>query len=520
MMLVMTGLTHQATAQEEDLPTRIEAVQRFADTVIEHGRDTFRDEPTPLFVDRLNMQTLEAVPGKDGEGNEVMPSNLARHQNLFRTLVGLTNLTGEVKYRQAAEDAMRYHFEHLTPECGLLQWGGHRWIDLYTLEHTGDKAMAHELKFHLPFYQFMWEVDSVATERCIKAFWNAHIMDWRILDMNRHGSYGRAMGELWDSEFEAPEPFFEGRGLTFLNTGTDLIYSATLLYSFTGDEGALQWAKRLAEMYVRARHPETGLGVYQYSKPLRREEPPAEGPLTGTLTYSSYGDRAENQFGADFGDVAREGWLLRSPNSIYGYNAIVQLQLAEDLGEEGDDFLTWTVDGLRAWAQYAYDPETNLYRPMWADGTDLTGYAIPRTGYFGPEGRVFEQDEPSPLLLWSCALGHRLSGDDLLWDTTRAMALGHGLGDMGSAPGQDPDVNLRTDNDNPYALFALLEIIRASDHQAYRDLAERVGENIIHRRFHADLRVNVPSIEPLALLTLEAVLRGRPADVPSYNGGR
>ncbi|MFP4250469.1 MAG: pectate lyase, partial [Armatimonadota bacterium] len=204
MMLVMMGLTHQAAAQEGALPSRIEAVQFFADTLIEHGRDTFRDEQTPLFVDRLNMETLEAVPGKDGEGNEVMPSNLARHQNLFRALVGLTNLTGEAKYRQAAEDAIRYHFEHLTPDCGLLQWGGHRWIDLYTGKHTGDKAMAHELKFHLPFYELMWEVDSAATERFIKALWNAHVVNWGTLDMNRHGSYERELGALWDNEFGDP----------------------------------------------------------------------------------------------------------------------------------------------------------------------------------------------------------------------------------------------------------------------------------------------------------------------------
>ncbi|MFP4250856.1 MAG: pectate lyase, partial [Armatimonadota bacterium] len=316
------------------------------------------------------------------------------------------------------------------------------------------------------------------------------------------------------------QPFMEGRGLTFINAGSDLIYAGALLHRFAGDEGALTWSKRLAEMYVKARHPETGLGVYQYTKPERRNEPPAEGPLEGRLTYSSYGDRAENQFGEDFGDVAREGWLLRSPNSIYGHNAILQLQLAEELGEEGEDFLRWTVDGLRAWAEHAYDPETNLWRPMWADGTDLTGYAIPRTGYFGPEGRVFEQGETSPMLLWSYALGHRLSGDRDLWQTARAIARGHGLGDIGSAPGRDIDVDVDTDNAHPHALFGVLEIIRAADDPAYRELAVRIGDNIIASRFHPNLRVNVASTEPLALLALEAVLQGRPEDVPRYNGGR
>ncbi len=520
MMLVGIGAAHLTQARAEELPTRIEAVSAFADLIIEHGRDTYGEEHTPLFVDRLDMETLEGRRTEDDEGNEVLPSNLARHQNLFRALVGLTNLTGDQTYRQAAEDAIRYHFDHLRRDCGLLQWGGHRWMDLLTLDYTGDKGRAHELKFHLPYYELMWEVDPEATAQFIRAFWNAHIVDWRRLDMNRHGSYERSMGDLWDNEFDPPEPFAESRGLTFINTGGDLIYSAAMLHRFTGEEGALEWSSRLAEMYVRARHPETGLGVYQYTKPARRNEPPAEGPLEGTLTYSSYGDRAENQFGAVFGDVAREGWILRSPNSIYGHAGILQLQLAEELGERGEDFLTWTVDGLRAWAEHAYDPETNLWRPMWADGTDLTGYEIPRTGYFGREGRVFEQGETSPMLMWSYAFGHRLSGDPALWETARAIGRGHDLGDLGTAPGEGVDVNLDTEARHPHLVFALAEIIRATDEPAYRDLAERVGDNIIAARFHPEMRVNVMSLEPLALVTLEAVLQNRPEDVPRYNSGR
>lgn len=520
MILVMTAMSCHAGANAEELPSRIDAVRGFADVVLEHGRDTYGEQHSPLFVDRLNMETLEAVRSKDDEDNEVIASNLARHQNLFRALVGMSNLTGDPRYRAAAEDAIRYHFEHLTLECGLLQWGGHRWMDLLTLEHTGDKGRSHELKFHLPYYELMWEVDPAATERYIRAFWNAHIVNWRTLDMNRHGSYERNLGDLWDHEFDPPEPFAESRGLTFINTGGDLIYSAAMLHRFTGEEGAMLWSKRLAEMYVRARHPETGLGVYQYTRPQRRNEPPAEGPLEGTLTYSSYGDRAENQFGAVFGDVAREGWLLRSPNSIYGHAGIVKLQIAEELGEDGADFLAWTVDGLRAWAEHAYDPETNLWRPMWADGTDLTGYAIPRTGYFGREGRVFEQGETAPMLMWSYALGYRLSGDDALWETARAIGRGHDLGDIGTAPGENVDLNLETGATHPHLAFALAEIIRASDAPVYRELAEKLSSNIIESRFHPNLRVNVMSLEPLALLTLEAALENRAEEVPRYNGGR
>ena len=518
LLTIGSGLDVQA----DDTPDRLEAVRIFADNVLEHARDVYREEPTPLFVDGLVVDTYEPVRWVHDE-EEWIPSNLASHQNLFRTLVALTNLTGDEKYRQAAHDAMAYGFENLQHENGLLYWGGHRFLDLLSGEAVGE-GYRHEFKHHYPFYEFMWEVDPERTQLFLEAFWNAHIMDWGTLDMNRHGSYDAEMGDLWDNEFEGAEPFFEGRGLTFINCGSDVIYAGAIHYMLTGEERALDWGKLLAEQYVNARHPETGLGVYQFTMPRQTRELPEEGDLP---TGSSYGDRARNQFGAEFGDVAREGYMIRSPGSIYGTNAIMQLQLAERLGEAGEEFIQWTVDGLRAWAEYGYDPEENLARPMWADGTDLTGFEFPRSGYYGPKGRVLQASSPPTSLIWSYALGYRMSGDETMWETVRAMVRGLDLGDIGTAPGVGVDVNLETGANNPILLFGVLEIARSADVQAYRDLAERIGDNLVARRFHNGLftntadhiNANVSAVEPLALLALEAMLRGEPELVPPYNGG-
>jgi pectate lyase len=501
---------------------RLQAVVQFADNVLAKGRDRYGEKPTPLFVDGIQVDTGEPVRWVAG-GQEWIPSNLASQQNLFRTLVGLTNLTGEPRYRQAAEKTIRYHFEHLRSPCGLLRWGGHRFIDLSSGRVVGEQN-SHELKFNLPYYELMHDVDPAATEQYLKAFWNAHILDWGRLDMNRHGRYGKSMGALWENRFDDPEPFFEGDGLTFLNSGTDLIYAGVMLHQFIGDRGALVWSLRLAEQYVKARHPETGLGVYQYSKPVRRQQPPETGSLP---TTSNYGDRAENQFGAEFGEVAREGYLLRSPASIYGNNAIVQLQLAELLGDEGRPLLDWTREGLLAAARHVYHPSTNRVRPMWADGTDLTDYVVKRDGYYGRAGTVFRAQTAPTLLFWSYALGHRLTSAGQLWDTARSMARGHGLGDLGSAPGEAVAVNLDTDLADPIALFGILEVCRTADIPEYRQLARRVGDNLVRQRFHQGfflpsarhIHANFNAIEPLAILTLDAMLRGTPEAVPRYNSG-
>jgi len=204
------------------------------------------------------------------------------------------------------------------------------------------------------------------------------------------------------------------------------------------------------------------------------------------------------------------------------------LHLAELLGAEGKDLLKWTHQGLLACAKHVYDPQSNTVRPMLADGTDLTGYVVKRDGYYGKAGTVFRAQRASSLLFWSFAFAHRLTGDSTLWQTARSIARGQGLGDLGTAPGDSVQVNLKTDNADPVALMGVLAVWRTADLPEYRDLGRRIGDNILRRRFLKGfflpgpeyLNAKFDSTEPLALLTLDAMLRGKPEAVPRYIGGR
>jgi len=518
---------------------RLKAVQTFADNVLEKGLDRWSGHNTPLLADGINVDTGEPIeyvydgkPGVRGEGgaaNHWIIHNLASQQNLFRTLVGLTNLTGKDKYRIAAEKSIRFHFDSLRSESGLLRWGGHQLIDLRTFKPIGHawrtNSHSHELKDVFPFYELMWDVDNEATARFIRAFWTAHVLNWETLEFNRHGGFGKKESKLWGNEFKQQEPFFEADGLTFLNTGSDLIYAGGMLFILNGEEGSLRWSKLLAEQYVRARHPATGLGAYQFSKPTRHVQPP-DGPLTGLLTFSSYGDRAENQFGKDFPGAALEGWALFN-GGMYTVPALMQLELAERLGDNGKEFLRWTVEGLKAYAKYGYNPKENNFSPMWANGTDLTDYAFTRTGYYGPQGRVLKPSRADELYLFSYARAYRLSSDPEIWEVVSSIFKGLQLGDPGAEPGKTAQMNMVTDNSNPYAIFALLEMNRATNDPAFLKLAEVIGDNILKSKFNkgffmtagdkGNARFNV--IEPLALLSLEAALRGKPELIPVFSGG-
>ncbi|WP_449556417.1 pectate lyase [Huaxiibacter chinensis] len=511
-----------AVAQES---LRLSTVKQFAETVFDKAGDRY-GHAVPLLANGVDPRTGKQMEWIFPDGKTAVLSNFSAQQNLIRVLAGLTHLTGEAKYKQRAEDNIRYYFTHYQDSSGLLLWGGHRFVDLKTLKVEGpsEKEKVHELKNAYPYYDLMFEVDAPATARFIKAFWNAHVYDWKILETSRHGEYGKAMGTLWESQFEQQPPFFATKGLSFLNAGNDLIYSASLLYQYDRDAGALTWAKRLAEQYVLPRDKITGLGVYQFTQPLKRAE-----TTDDSDTHSQYGDRALRQFGPELGPTALEGNMLLKgrTSTLYSENALMQLALAKSLGPDGEDIKKWTLDGLKAFATYAYDPQNNTFRPMLANGTDLSNYELKRDGYYGKKGSVLKAYPAGTEFLLSYARAWTLDPDHAIWTVARGIAKGQGLGDIGEPGGTNATLNLATDNHEPYAIFALIDLWQATGQQAYLTLADRIGQNIIQTQrvngFFVDdpqaEYANIDHIAPYALLALEAAFLNKPdAVAPFLNG--
>lgn len=100
---------------------RMDAVIEFANNVLEHGRDRYRKNPSPLFADGINTLTGEHIKWRFPGGKEVIMSNLGSQQNLMRAFVGLTNLTGDQSFKKAAKEVFEYHFKYLQDKAGLMQ---------------------------------------------------------------------------------------------------------------------------------------------------------------------------------------------------------------------------------------------------------------------------------------------------------------------------------------------------------------------------------------------------------------
>ena len=517
---VKTGRDGSAT----DAAPYLAAVRQFADMVLTHGRDTY-GKPTPLFVDGLNVDTLEPVKWKWADGKEWVLCNLASQQGLFRTLDGLSRLTGEPRYKGAAIEALRYAFDHLRygteNNGGLLAWGGHLAYNATDDVITGNpdgRGRIHELKCFFPHYELMGEADPKATRQLIENMWNGHVLDWARLDFNRHAS-PKKLGALWQNEYRGGAVFFDGQGLTFHNAGSDFYYAAGMLSKLDGDPGPLVWARRLAHRYVETRDPRTGLGGFQFSQCQT-----AWCDDVGKIR----GDRAQYQYGDDFkGHRVVEGTLF----PCYGDTPEVEPQvgrllLGEQLGDAGRDFTQWAVEEMTAWGKSAYCKEDNAFIPMLTDGTSMEGYVCMKDGYFGPKGRVLRAGHPGPAHLWVYALAFRLSGDGFLWEMARNIAQGNGWGDIGQTARTEPSLQLPDNLADPFLVSALLELHRAGGNAAFLNQAQTIGQNILKQRVQKGWFVSsrrhlfcrLSNNEAQALLHLAAALLGKQESVPAFTG--
>ncbi|HUU16095.1 MAG TPA: ankyrin repeat domain-containing protein [Sedimentisphaerales bacterium] len=488
----------------------LNAVREFADNVLKYGRDTYGPKHTPLFVDGLNVHTHEPVKWMAPNGDNWILSNLASQQNLFRTLDGLSKITGDPKYKQAAMDAIKYAFANLRSPNGLLHWGGHVAYDALADEMcTGRGTYVHELKTHYLYYELMWQVDSKATKQLIENFWSAHVLNWSNLDMNRHGSMDEQIESAWKHNYEGGPVFFESilpSACSFSNTGSDLFYAGSMLYKLSNDKEALVWSKRLAYRYIETRDPEIGISGSLYSR--RKKE------------------GAQLQFGDDFkGHLVLEGTLFPiSPATALALALqvrvwICQLILGDLLGPDGAEFSRWALEELTAWGKVSYRKGDNSFVPMLTDGTSLLGYTFTKDGYYGPKGTVLHALEAGPICFWAYALAYRITGDPFMWEMARSIARGNSLGDIGVSTTDQPDFETDIKSSDPYALLGFLELYAKLQQKSFLKIASRIGDNILSDRFYKGFFV--PSkealytkfnyVESLAVLHLDAVVNARSA---------
>ncbi len=283
--LLFAGLVRSGTGRADPPPVApsadarfLEAVQAFADALIEHGRDRYGSVPSPMYAADLDLATLQlpeqrppAPPGADEYAQQRYSfggSNLMWDILTLRAQYRLSEVTGQPVYARAADAYLRFFSQHCpSPTTGLFPWGQHAFWQLRSEEdpdRLGDQPWrwygaaggggAHEFESFTPPWR---EMEDFAPE-VILAFAQG-VFDWHIkceetFFFNRHGV-------LFDRRNPDQRPPFPpaigARDMAWERHAGLYMYTFAFAYQMTGDAKYLDWARGLSDLYWNVRDPET-----------------------------------------------------------------------------------------------------------------------------------------------------------------------------------------------------------------------------------------------------------------------
>ncbi len=193
-------------------PTRAESngadflgiVRRYADAMIDRGRDTYGPVKTGLFLSALDRATLApltvrpAAPAGIRRGDRpgrawsaMNGANPHLDQNLLRILYTLSEITGEPRYASAADEELSWFFGHaLSPATSLLPWGEHlSWDVVYDRPISGGDEMMHEFARPWVLWDRSFALAPEASRKFALGLWEHQIANHKTGGFDRHAPY-------------------------------------------------------------------------------------------------------------------------------------------------------------------------------------------------------------------------------------------------------------------------------------------------------------------------------------------
>jgi hypothetical protein len=182
----------------------IEVVRRYADTMIERGRDNFGLVKSGLLLSALERGTLSpltirpAPPAGIRRGDRsgqpwsaMNGANPQLDQNLLRIFYTLTQITSDSKYAKVADEEIGWFLKNtLSPKTDLLPWGEHLSWDCVADKPIsgGDEAM-HEFARPWVLWDRCYEIAPRESKRFALGLWNHQIANQKTGGFDRHAPY-------------------------------------------------------------------------------------------------------------------------------------------------------------------------------------------------------------------------------------------------------------------------------------------------------------------------------------------
>ncbi|MHC4742376.1 MAG: FG-GAP repeat domain-containing protein, partial [Planctomycetota bacterium] len=184
----------------------LDVVRRYADAMMEYGRDTYGEKRTGLFLSALDRRQLKPLsvrptpPGGIRRGDraglpwrKLVGANPQVDENLLRVLYVLSRITGENRYKAAADREIEWFFKNAqSPVTGLLPWGEHlSWHVFLDRPISSGTELTHEFARPWVLWDKSFELAPEASKRFALGLWNHQIADQKTGAFDRHAPYDR-----------------------------------------------------------------------------------------------------------------------------------------------------------------------------------------------------------------------------------------------------------------------------------------------------------------------------------------
>ncbi|MBM3890646.1 MAG: hypothetical protein FJ388_16150 [Verrucomicrobia bacterium] len=233
----------------------LDIVRRYANTMIEHGRDAYGAVKSPLFAATLDRKTLKLPEKKPGgisgirEGDRTLTgANPMHDENLYQILYALTRVTGDKRYAREADAALKWFFEHCQGPKGLMAWGEHLgWDFIEDKPCDPSKQAIHEYYRPWVLWERCFKLAPDACRRAALGLWQHQIGDPKA------GRYSRHAMNIWDKDKVS------GRvGYEFPRHGGFYIATWAAAFAHTKDKTMLTAIESLVDGYQKRRDPKSG----------------------------------------------------------------------------------------------------------------------------------------------------------------------------------------------------------------------------------------------------------------------
>jgi len=413
----------QSWASGAASPDYLAVVKAYADAMMEHGRDVYGPTRSPLFAATLDRKTLKlpetppsAIQGIRPNDRTLTGANPMHDLNLYQVFYALTKVTGDKRYAAAADESLKWFFDHCQSlATGLFAWGEHLGWDFNTEAVLAGREN-HEFYRPWVLWDRSFELSPEACHRFATGLWEHQIADHKEGLFSRHAAYSKHRPDT-RSEFPRHGGFY--------------IATWAAAYQHTKDPEMLKAIAVLTDSFERRRNKETG-AIPAASKSPDLSWPPSELSLAVDLWDGAA------RVPADL--AAKQPACASRSDEVF-------LKLPHDLGPAGKGFV-WTAS---ASDHKAGSPgggsKQRSYTDTWAtgygEGTDaqvamlclLRFQQVKLDGYrrlvLGAADRYLKSEPKESVVLYPGAMGdaialllaaHRLTRQNQYIDRADAFA--------------------------------------------------------------------------------------------------